>query len=98
MQQLSLLEVSTTPTGVDIAVWNLFVKAADNIRAAGFRRYGARAIMEYIRFNEVVNKGNREFKVNNNQQTALSEGYMKLRNCPGFFERRKPHYMNSEAA
>ena len=97
MMQLSLLEISSTPKGVPVDIWNLFVAASDRLWDAGFRRYGARAVMEYIRFNEVVNKGNREFKINNNMQTALADGYMRLRNRDGFFERRD-HYAKSEAA
>ena len=93
MTQLSLF--TYCPSGVPIDVWNLFVREADKVRASGRDHYGARTILEVIRHHEVIDRGNAEFKVNNNAQAAIARAYMQLRNCPGFFETRSHH---SEAA
>jgi len=76
------------PAGVPEEVWNLFVREADKVRASGRDHYGARTIMEVIRHHQVIDAGNREFVINNNWQADLARAYMRLRNCPGFFETR----------
>lgn len=76
------------PVGVPEDVWNLFVREADKVRASGRDHYGARTILEVIRHHEVIDRGNRDFVVNNNHQAAIARAYMRLRNCPGFFEIR----------
>jgi hypothetical protein len=96
--QLPLLEVSSTPTGVPVEVWRLFVCEADRVRNSGRTHYSARTILEFIRHHQVINAGNRDFVVNNNWQAGIARAYMALRNCPRFFETREKHYMNSEAA
>lgn len=83
------------PSGVPEDVWALFVREADKVRASGRDHYGARTILEVIRHHEIIGRGNREFIINNNWQAAVSRAYMRLRNCPGFFETRGNH---SEAA
>lgn len=95
--QLSLLEVSSTPQGIPVDVWNLFVAEADKIRVAGRTHYSARTILEFIRHHQFVNADNREFVINNNWQSTIARAYMVLRNCPGFFETRDRHYMNEAA-
>ena len=96
MTQLSLLEVSTTPKGVPVDVWNLFVAEADRVRKSGREYYSARTILEFIRHHQVIEAGNRDFVVNNNWQATISRAYMDLRRCPKFFATRERHY--SEAA
>lgn len=91
--QLSLF--SHCPQGVPEDVWRLFVREADKVRASGRDHYGARTILEVIRHHQVIDAGNREFIINNNWQAAIARAYMRLRNCPGFFEIRSHH---SEAA
>lgn len=86
MMQLSLF--THCPAGVPEDVWTLFVREADKVRASGLDHYGARTILEVIRHHEVIDRGNRDFKVNNNIQSVISRAYMRMRNCPGFFETR----------
>lgn len=87
--QLSLF--THCPQGVPEDVWTLFIREADKVRASGRKHYGARTILEVIRHHHAVDKGDREFTLNNNWQSAISRAYMRLRNCPGFFETRGHH-------
>ena len=91
--QLSLF--THCPQGVPEDVWTLFIREADKVRASGRKHYGARTILEVIRHHHAVDKGDRDFTLNNNWQSAIARAYMRLRNCPGFFETRGQH---SEAA
>jgi hypothetical protein len=93
MSQLSLF--THCPQGVPEDVWTLFIREADKVRASGRKHYGARTILEVIRHHQVIDAGNRDFIINNNWQAAIARAYMRLRNCPGFFETRGHH---SEAA
>ena len=93
MTQLSMF--TQCPHGVPEDVWTLFIREADKVRASGRKHYGARTILEVIRHHHAVDKGDRDFTLNNNWQSAIARAYMRLRNCPGFFETRGQH---SEAA
>lgn len=84
-----LLLFTDCPPGIPADVWNLFVREADKVRASGRDHYGARTILEVIRHHEIIDRGNAEFKVNNNIQADIARAYMRLRNCPGFFEIRE---------
>lgn len=86
MMQLALF--AHAPPGIPADVWTLFVREADKVRASGREHYGARTILEVIRHHEVIDRGNAEFKVNNNIQADIARAYMRLRNCPDFFETR----------
>jgi hypothetical protein len=96
--QLSLLEVSSTPTGVPVELWNLFCADADAIRATGRKHYSARCICEAIRHSYALRNRGAEYLLNNNLIPVMARAYMVLRDCPRFFETREKHYMNSEAA
>lgn len=64
--------VAEMPEGVPVEVCLLFEKLALEVRALGFERYSARAIIHRIRWHETIEKGNREFKCNNNWTPAMA--------------------------
>lgn len=86
--QLSLLDSEDCPSGVPLTIWSEFVRIADEARAAGVKRWGARSIIEIMRYENVVKKGNHDFKVNNVYQAAMSRAYMNMRGCWKFMEIR----------
>lgn len=74
-------------------VREMFEALTLKVIAAGFRRYSADAILHRIRWTMHVERGNREFKCNNNWTAALARwfvqrrpehsGFFELRNSPG---------------
>lgn len=56
---------------------------------SGRRRYSAKAIMERIRWHREIEKGEREFRVNNNWTAKLARWFMRRHpDHEGFFECR----------
>lgn len=86
--QLSLLDREECPKGVPVDIWSEFVRIADEARASGIERWGARSIIEVMRYENIIKKGNRDFKVNNVYQAAMSRAYMNMRRCWKFMEIR----------
>ena len=86
--QLSLLDREECPKGVPADVWAEFVRIADEARRAGVKRWGARSIIEIMRYENVIKQGNRDFKINNVMQADLSRAYLKMRGCWSFFQIR----------
>lgn len=81
--------VAAMPDGVPVDVCLLFEQLALVVRAAGFERYSARAILHRIRWHEAVEKGNREFRANNNWSAALARWFLAAHpELPNFFETR----------
>ena len=78
-----------TITGVPAKVWHLFVIQADAVRLSGREYYSARTIAEYLRHHRQIERGEREFIVNNNWVPVMARAYMDLRGCLGFFETRE---------
>lgn len=71
-------------------VYALFQKLALELWAVGIRRYGAGAIFERMRWHEVVEKGNRDYKLNNDWRAPMSR--LLILDYPqfaDFFETRK---------
>jgi hypothetical protein len=69
-----------------------FISRAKALKRAGFRQYGAKAIVEGIRFDWDVKcgPGPDGFKINNNYTSRLARYAMRI--CPeldGFFELRE---------
>lgn len=60
------------PLGVPVEVCTLFEQIALDVKAKGFARYSARAILHRIRWHHHLEKGNREFKANNNWTPAMA--------------------------
>jgi len=66
-----------------------FVRLALEAKRSGHARYGARAIVELIRYETTVRQGG-EFKLNNNLTPALARWAMKEHpELEGFFETRE---------
>ena len=77
------------PDGVPADVCLSFEKLANQVRALGFERYSADAILHRVRWEWQVERGDRGFRCNNNWTPALARWFVK-RN-PGaadFFETR----------
>jgi hypothetical protein len=82
--------VAEMPDGVPVDVCLLFEKLALEVRALGFERYSARAIIHRIRWHEQIDKGNREFKCNNNWTPSMARWVIaKHPNMTEFFELRE---------
>jgi len=78
------------PEGVPLDVAMSFKRLADEVARAGFIRYSSDAILHRLRWQEHIERGNREFKINNDWSSQLARWYMA--NNPerkGFFETRK---------
>jgi hypothetical protein len=70
-------------------VWREFEKLALELIAAGRKRYGAKCIMEVVRFNRMI-ETRTDFKVNNSYVTYYARIFaIKYPQYEGFFEERK---------
>ena len=77
------------PDGVPIEICDLFERLSLQVRARGFERYSARAIFHRMRWEEQIEKGNREFKIDNNHSAALARWFIARHpELPDFFETR----------
>lgn len=66
-----------------------FVRLARTLKERGCRRYGAKAVCEYIRFNRALKEGRDGFNLNNNVTSRLSRWAMQTYpDLAGFFEVR----------
>ena len=76
--------------GVPPLVCYAFEKFAFDIIAAGHDKYSARAILHRIRWHYQIEKGDRDYKCNNNWSAPLARWFMeKYPARQGFFETRK---------
>ena len=79
------------PLGSEIA--NRFIRASCGLKTAGWKRYGAKRIIEGIRWNIHLENGpakDGEFKVNNNMTSRLARfAETKCSDLNGFFEKRE---------
>jgi hypothetical protein len=67
----------------------LFEHYALEVIGAGITRYSARALFHRLRWHEVIERGNRDFKINNNLSAGLARWFMKKHPEHGrFFETR----------
>jgi len=72
-------------------VWEHFKLYTLKAIEAEREHYGAKAIIEAIRFNEYLDKGPDSFKVNNNHAPYLAREFMHMHpQYDGFFETREP--------
>lgn len=53
-------------------IYDLFLRAARSLKQQGRRRYGAKALVEWIRFHSGVVSVGDEFRVNNNYTSRLA--------------------------
>jgi len=71
-------------------VYDLFKRFAYEALMQGFHRFGAKAIMERIRWHELIEKGRNDFVVNNNYTSRYVRMLMEEKpEFIGFFETRK---------
>ena len=85
-----------TADGCPDDVRQLFDDYALKLISAGFTRYSARAILHRIRWHYHVEKGDREFKCNNNWTPKLSRDFMIKHNQDGFFATRRSPYADGD--
>lgn len=85
--------------GIPDEVRRLFESLALRIAEQGFTRYSARAVLHRIRWHMHVDKGDREFKANNNWTPALARWFLKRHPELGdFFETRRSPGSDDETA
>lgn len=78
------------PEGVPVDICDLFERLALQVHARGFDRYSARALFHRLRWEEQIEKGNREFKIDNNHSAALARWFVARHpDMAGFFELRE---------
>jgi len=77
------------PASVPVEVCELFEEVALQVSEAGFDRYSARAIAHRLRWHQQIEKGNREFKMNNLWTAPLARWFLARHpELPDFFETR----------
>lgn len=75
-------------------IWQAFVHFSVQAKAKGFIRYGAKSIMEIIRFH-TAERGKEPFKVNNNYTADYARKMEKeYPHFEGFFEKRTLKKLN----
>lgn len=78
------------PEDVPLDVCVLFEKLALRVAKAGFDHYSSDAILHAIRWEEHIEKGNREFKCNDHWTAPLARWFLANHpELPKFFELRK---------
>ena len=69
-------------------VYKYFCKFTKQAIAKGYKRIGAKMITERIRWEVMLEYGEREFKINNNYTSRYARKFMKEHNSPDLFEVR----------
>ena len=78
------------PQDCPAEIVGLFERFALELIGTGFARYSARAIIHRIRWHQQVERGDRDFKCNNNWTPGLARWFMKVHPLhDGFFETRE---------
>lgn len=71
------------------AIYKLLVSLARDVKRRGFDRYSMKAVFERARWHMNIEKGDREFKLNNNYHAPYARLIMAQENdLRGFFEIR----------
>lgn len=88
--QPSLLDANLKPpAGVPADIVTLFEKLALDVAGRGFRRYSSRAVFHRLRWHHQIEKGQREFALNNLWSAGLARWFMNRHpELPAFFETR----------
>lgn len=72
------------------AVWRAFERMALDLIHVGIQRYGAKAIMEVIRFHQAIQTKDPHFRINNNLTSYYARKFHRVYpEHRGFFETRK---------
>lgn len=78
------------PSGVPPAIYALFERLALQVIATGRKRYSSDAILHRIRWHFQIERGDDDFKCNNNWTAALARWFMAQHpEHAGFFETRE---------
>jgi hypothetical protein len=79
-------------------IWKEFERLTLELINRGKKHYGAKAVMEVVRFNQLIN-GKGEFKVNNNFAAYYSRIFaLKHKQYSSFFERREVKGLSTKEA
>ena len=71
-------------------IYPLLVRLARDVKQRGFERYSMKAIFERARWHMNIEKGDRDFKLNNNYHAPYARLIMaQERDLAGFFETRE---------
>lgn len=78
------------PADCPAEVLTLFESLTLKVIASGFSHYSADAILHRIRWEQHIERGNRDFTVNNNWAAPLARWFMAIHTIhAGFFELRR---------
>lgn len=78
------------PEGIPEDVCLLFERLALQVKARGHNRYSADAVLHQIRWHFNIERGDREFKANNDWTSVLARWFLaKHPELPKFFETRE---------
>lgn len=78
------------PSGVPADVAATFETLSLDVAARGFQRYSASAIAERIRWHYAIDRGRRDFRLNNNWTAGLARWFLDRHpELPAFFETRE---------
>lgn len=81
---------SAPPEGIPLEVVTLFERLALQVAKAGHGRYSADAVLHQIRWTMHIERGDRDFSINNNWSSQLSRWFLaKHPELPKFFETRE---------
>ena len=81
--------VAAMPEGVPVEVCVLFENLALQVATAGLSRYSARAVLHRLRWHHQVERGDREFKIDNRHSAPLARWFLASHpELPEFFETR----------
>ena len=69
-------------------VWIEFYGAAELLRVMGRSHYGAKAVMEHLRFESAIHDSETQFKLNNNYASGLGRLYNVVSDTEFFKTRR----------
>lgn len=80
-------------TAIPHDVRRAFYETSLKAKRAGFERYSADAILHRIRWHQHIERGNRDFKCNNNWTAQLARDAMRdLPELAGFFVTRQSQH------
>lgn len=81
------------PDGIPLEVCQLFERFALEVADRGFARYSADALLHRIRWHEHIDRGNREFKINDHFSAPLARWFLSRHpELPKFFELRSSQH------
>ena len=84
-----MMRIPYYPDDIPEEVCDLFIQYCNAVIAKGRKRYSSAAIIQRIRWHQQIEKGDADFKVNNNWTPILARWAMKIEpRFEGMFELR----------